>query len=53
VNYALSQWAELNVFCSDGAVSIDNNIANAACGIDDIMPTSGLCRAACAACGPA
>jgi transposase len=27
VNYALSQWAELNVFCSDGAVSIDNNIS--------------------------
>jgi transposase len=26
VNYALSQWTELNVFCSDGAVSIDNNI---------------------------
>ena len=27
VNYALSQWAELNVFCSDGAVPIDNNIS--------------------------
>src|SRR6202522_3898756 len=27
VNYALSQWTELNVFCSDGAVSIDNNIS--------------------------
>jgi len=27
VNYALSQWVELNVFCSDGAVSIDNNIS--------------------------
>ena len=25
VQYALSQWQELNVFCSDGAVSIDNN----------------------------
>jgi transposase len=25
VNYALSQWGELNVFCSDGAVAIDNN----------------------------
>jgi transposase len=25
VNYALSQWRELNVFCSDGAVAIDNN----------------------------
>ena len=27
VNYALSQWAELNVFCSDGAVPIDNNVS--------------------------
>ena len=26
VNYALSQWPELNVFCFDGAVPIDNNI---------------------------
>jgi transposase len=27
VNYALSQWAELNVFCFDGAVPIDNNVS--------------------------
>jgi len=27
VNYALSQWPELNVFCSDGAVPIDNNVS--------------------------
>ena len=27
VNYALNQWAELNVFCSDGAVPIDNNVS--------------------------
>jgi transposase len=27
VNYALSQWAELNVFSSDGAVPIDNNVS--------------------------
>jgi transposase len=27
VNYILSQWAELTVFCSDGAVAIDNNIS--------------------------
>jgi transposase len=25
ISYALSQWEELNVFCSDGAVAIDNN----------------------------
>ena len=27
VNYALSQWIELNVFCSDGAVPFDNNVS--------------------------
>ena len=27
VSYILSQWAELNVFCSDGAVPIDNNVS--------------------------
>ena len=26
VNYTLGQWSELNVFCSDGAVPIDNNV---------------------------
>ena len=25
INYALGQWREMNVFCSDGAVAIDNN----------------------------
>jgi hypothetical protein len=27
VNYALNQWDELNLFCSDGAVAIDNNVS--------------------------
>ena len=27
VNYTLGHWAELNVFCSDGAVPIDNNVS--------------------------
>ena len=27
INYAVNQWAELNVFCSDGAVPLDNNIS--------------------------
>ena len=27
VNYTLGQWTELNVFCSDGAVPIDNNLS--------------------------
>ena len=27
INYALGQWNELNVFCSDGALPIDNNVS--------------------------
>ncbi len=27
ISYAMSQWTELNVFCSDGAVLIDNNVS--------------------------
>ncbi|MHB1701301.1 MAG: IS66 family transposase [Acidobacteriaceae bacterium] len=27
INYALSQWAELNAFSTDGAVPIDNNVS--------------------------
>ncbi|MGC9159362.1 MAG: IS66 family transposase [Terracidiphilus sp.] len=27
VNYALGQWAELNAFCADGAVPMDNNVS--------------------------
>ncbi len=27
VNYMLGQWTELNVYCSDGAVPIDNNVS--------------------------
>jgi hypothetical protein len=27
IHYALAQWAELNVFCSDAAVPIDNNVS--------------------------
>ena len=27
VNYTLGQWTELNVFCTDGAVPIDNNVS--------------------------
>jgi len=27
LSYALRQWEELNVFCSDGAVPIDNNVS--------------------------
>lgn len=27
IQYALGQWSELNVFCTDGAVPIDNNVS--------------------------
>lgn len=27
INYAFGQWPELNVFCTDGAVPIDNNVS--------------------------
>jgi hypothetical protein len=27
IHYALAEWTELNVFCSDGAVPIDNNVS--------------------------
>ena len=27
VSYVLGQWEELNVFCSDGAVPVDNNVS--------------------------
>src|SRR6202795_773672 len=27
INYALNQWAELNVFCSDGEIPMDNNVS--------------------------
>src|SRR2546427_12423081 len=27
LSYALNQWATLKVFCSDGAVPIDNNVS--------------------------
>jgi len=30
ISYALSQWQELNVFASDSAVSIDNNVSERA-----------------------
>src|ERR1700727_1951455 len=27
INYVLNQWAELNVFCNDGAIQLDNNVS--------------------------
>jgi hypothetical protein len=45
VNYILNHWTELNVFCSDGAVPVDNNARTAARGSAGTMPTAGLCRA--------
>lgn len=44
IGYAFGLWPALLRFCDDGHLEIDNNAANAASGIDDVMPRAGLCR---------
>jgi transposase len=44
-SYALGRWSAMLRYCDDGLLEIDNNTANAASGIYEIMPTPGLCRA--------
>jgi hypothetical protein len=44
LDYALNQWSTLTVYLTDGRVEIDNNLVNAARGINQIMPRPGLCR---------
>jgi transposase len=51
IRYALDRWAALLRFCDDGRVEMDNNIATAANGSDQIMPPPGLCRVLCSLCG--
>jgi hypothetical protein len=41
VNYTLSQWEELTVFCSDGAVPIDNNVSEREMKVSVIRRPSG------------
>ena len=45
IRYALGRWSALLRFCEDGCVEMDNNAANAARGISQVMPIPGLCRA--------
>ena len=44
VRYTLKNWTALTRYCEDGDLSIDNNMATADSGSDDVMPTPGLCR---------
>ena len=44
VRYTLKNWTALTRYCEDGDLQIDNNIVNAARGISNVMPISGLCR---------
>ena len=44
ISYLLNHWTKLMLFLRQAGAPIDNNIVNAARGIDDVMPTSGLCR---------
>jgi hypothetical protein len=46
IDYALGQWRTLDVYLGDGRVEIDNNLVNAASGINQVMPRPILCRAA-------
>jgi hypothetical protein len=46
IDYALGLWSTLNVYLADGRVEIDNNLINAARGINEVMPRRILCRVA-------
>jgi len=46
IHYALERWPALLLFLQDGRAEMDNNAANAASGIAEIMPRAGLCRVA-------
>jgi hypothetical protein len=44
ITYLLKHWEPLTLFLRKAGAPLDNNICNAASGITDRMPTSGLCR---------
>jgi hypothetical protein len=46
IDYTLKRWTALNQFVADGTLEIDNNISNAARGINQVMPRRILCRVA-------
>jgi hypothetical protein len=47
ISYALNQWPTLERFLDHGEVEIDNNLVNAARGINQVMPPPVLCRVVC------
>jgi transposase len=44
ISYLLNHWLKLTLFLRQAGTPIDNNIATAARGSDQIMPTARLCR---------
>jgi hypothetical protein len=46
IQYMLKRWQTLTRFLSVPGAPLDNNIAYAARGISNVMPTAGLCRVA-------
>ncbi len=44
IRYLLNHWTKLTLFLTQPEAPLDNNIVNAASGIDDVMPRAGLCR---------
>jgi hypothetical protein len=50
INYALGQWEELNVFSTDGAVPIDNNVSEREMKVR-LRPTPWLTGSGCAKVG--
>jgi len=44
ITYFLRHWKGLTAFLRDAGAPLDNNLWNAASGIPEIMPISGLCR---------
>src|SRR5271154_1388564 len=46
IDYTLKRWDALTWLLGDGTLEIDNNLINAARGINQVMPRPILCRAA-------
>jgi len=45
IQYMLRHWMPLTLFLREAGAPLDNNLATAASGSDDVMPRAGLCRA--------
>jgi len=46
IDYTLKRWTALSQFIEDGTLENDNNLINAARGINFVMPRRILCRVA-------